>query len=117
MVEELGPGAEATGIKGQHHVTDCAHTLGLTVSIVGDRVATCVPGGELCILHSIVQTKGTDLKAVARTPNGAFAEYVTAHAFSLISLPDSWTFEQGAQIGKASRQMSRTMYGLINVQT
>ncbi|KZV68034.1 dehydrogenase [Peniophora sp. CONT] len=57
---------------------------------VGDRVATCVPG--------------------ARTPNGAFAEYVTAKARSCILVPESWTFEQGAQLPVAVFTTFQTLY-------
>ncbi|KZV68026.1 GroES-like protein [Peniophora sp. CONT] len=57
---------------------------------VGDRVAAYVTGG--------------------RTPNGAYAEYVVAKANFLIRLPESWTFEQGAQLGIAFCTASQTLY-------
>ncbi|VDB90623.1 unnamed protein product [Peniophora sp. CBMAI 1063] len=57
---------------------------------VGDRVATFVAGG--------------------RSPNGAYAEYVAAKAHFLIHLPDSWTFEQGAQLGIAIYTTFQTLY-------
>ncbi|KZV63567.1 dehydrogenase [Peniophora sp. CONT] len=57
---------------------------------VGDRVATYVNG--------------------ARTTNGSFAEYVVAKANFCISLPDFWTFEQGAQLGLAIYTAFQTLY-------
>ena len=40
---------------------------------------------------------------------------MTAHTFSLISLPDSWTFEQGAQIGVAIFTTFQTLYQSLDL--
>ncbi|KAJ6629375.1 dehydrogenase [Mycena sp. CBHHK59/15] len=45
---------------------------------VGERVSTMVPGG--------------------RTANGAYAQYVVALAGACMSIPESWTLEQAAQL-------------------
>ncbi|KZV63569.1 zinc-binding oxidoreductase ToxD [Peniophora sp. CONT] len=77
IVEELGPGTEASGLK------------------VGERVAAFACGG------------GYDS---GRPVNGSFAEYTVATAHFCIPLPDSWTFEQGAQIGVAIYTACQTLY-------
>ncbi|KZV63568.1 dehydrogenase [Peniophora sp. CONT] len=79
IVKELGPGAEAAGLK------------------VGDRVATFVNG--------------------ARSANGAYAEFVVAKAYFCISLPESWTFEQGAAIGVAIYTTFQMFYESHNLPT
>ena len=43
-------------------------------------------------------------------PNGAFAEYVAAPSWLLLLLPDSWSFEQGAQIGVAGYTACLSLY-------
>ena len=46
----------------------------------------------------------------AASPNGAFAEYVAAPSWLLLPLPDSWTFEQGAQLGVAGYTSCLCLY-------
>ncbi|VDB90621.1 unnamed protein product [Peniophora sp. CBMAI 1063] len=57
---------------------------------VGDRVAGFVHGGT--------------------TSNGSYAEYVAAKADILIHLPESWTFEQGAQLPIAIYTTFQALY-------
>ncbi|EJD00001.1 dehydrogenase [Fomitiporia mediterranea MF3/22] len=57
---------------------------------VGDRVAGIVHG--------------------AAYPNGAFAEYVVTPAALLLPLPDSWSFEQAAQLGIAGYTACLALY-------
>ncbi|VDB91962.1 unnamed protein product [Peniophora sp. CBMAI 1063] len=64
---------------------------------VGDRVAAYVNG--------------------ARAANGSFAEYVVARADLCISLPELWTFEQGAQLGLAIYTAFQTLYQSLDLPT
>ncbi|KAI0067103.1 dehydrogenase [Artomyces pyxidatus] len=58
---------------------------------VGERVAGFVRGGVL--------------------PNGAFAEYVVADAkFGIVHVPDSWSFEDAAQLGIAPFTALQTLW-------
>lgn len=55
------------------------------------------------------RTRSDGMRA-GRSPNGAYAEYVAAKAHFLISLPESWTFEQAAQLGIAIYTTFQTLY-------
>ncbi|VDB91963.1 unnamed protein product [Peniophora sp. CBMAI 1063] len=69
---------------------------------VGNRVAAFASGG------------GYDLK---RQGNGSFAEYTVVPASFCIPLPDSWSFEQGAQIGVIIYTAFQTLYQSLNLPT
>ncbi|KAI0036673.1 zinc-binding oxidoreductase ToxD [Vararia minispora EC-137] len=71
IVEELGPGAEAT-------------------RKVGERVATLVTGG--------------------RSGNGSYAQYVVAKADFCMTIPDSWSFEDAAQLPIAVYTANQCLY-------
>ncbi|KAI0322794.1 dehydrogenase [Amylostereum chailletii] len=60
---------------------------------VGERVAGFVHGG----LYS----------------NGTFAEYVVADASFVVRVPDSWTFEEAAQLGIAPFTALQTLYSSL----
>ena len=47
---------------------------------------------------------------IAAFPNGAFAEYVAAPASLLLPLPETWTLEQGAQLGVAGYTACLCLY-------
>ncbi|KAH9840915.1 chaperonin 10-like protein [Rhodofomes roseus] len=63
----------------------------------GERVAGCIQGGV--------------------APNGAFAEYVVMEAALAISLPDSVTFEEGAQLGIACFTSCLALYRCLKLPT
>ncbi|TDL22505.1 zinc-binding oxidoreductase ToxD [Rickenella mellea] len=44
------------------------------------------------------------------SPNGTYAEYVLADANVIISIPESWTFEQAAQLGIATYTTCQVLY-------
>ncbi|KAK7442941.1 hypothetical protein VKT23_015885 [Stygiomarasmius scandens] len=62
---------------------------------IGERVAGCVHGGI--------------------GKNGAFAEYLVASADLVISLPDSWSFEDGAQLGIATMTTCQCLYQYLSL--
>ncbi|THH17162.1 hypothetical protein EW146_g3605 [Bondarzewia mesenterica] len=57
---------------------------------VGERVAGFLHGGTL--------------------PNGAFSEYVTADAERVLHIPDTWSFEDAAQLGVATYTTAQCLY-------
>ncbi|KAI0028448.1 dehydrogenase [Vararia minispora EC-137] len=57
---------------------------------IGDRVTTCVYG--------------------ARSANGAYAQYVVAKADFCIGIPDSWSFEEAAQLPIAVYTTAQCLY-------
>ncbi|TDL22508.1 GroES-like protein [Rickenella mellea] len=60
---------------------------------IGDRVAGFV--------HGVSTANGA---------SGSFAEYVVADAHVLISIPESWSFEQAAQLGLATFTVCQLLY-------
>ncbi|KAH9914755.1 chaperonin 10-like protein [Fomitopsis serialis] len=68
-----------------------------TLRHVGERVAGCVQGGI--------------------APNGAFAEYVVMQAALAIALPDSVSFEDGAQLGVACFTACLALYDCLKLPT
>ncbi|KZV63566.1 dehydrogenase [Peniophora sp. CONT] len=84
------PGHDFAGVIAE--LGPAAESTGLKV---GDRVTSYVPW--------------------ARGLSGSFAEYVAATAELCIPLPDSWTFEQGAQVGVGMYTAFQALYESINL--
>ena len=74
--------------------------MGLTDPVVGTRVAAFVAGGGY---------------ESSRPLNGSFAQYTIAAAHFCIPLPESWSFEQGAQIGVIIYTAFQTLYQSLNL--
>lgn len=75
---------------------------------VGERVAGLTHGCRYSYLFAFVLTINEYF--IAAFNNGAFAEYVAAPAALLLPLPDSWTFEQAAQLGIAGYTACMCLY-------
>ena len=74
---------------------------------VGDRVAGLSHGCEptTLLLFSKILILG-----IGARKEGAFAEYIAAFARVLLPIPDSWTFEQAAQVSIAMYTASLCLY-------
>lgn len=81
---------------------------------IGERVAGIVHGGNR-LLTGIVLYSLTRYLGIGR--NGAFSQYVSVPAALLFSLPDSWSFEQGAQLGVACFTACQCLYQYLHLPT
>lgn len=81
---------------------------------IGERVAGVVHGGKYPIrdlsTHNLTYWLGIG-------KNGAFAQYVSAPAALVITLPQSLSFEKGAQLGVACYTAYQCLYGYLQVPT
>ena len=48
-------------------------------------------------------------------PNGAFSEYLITYADFVVHVPDTWSFEDAAQLGIAPLTALRTLYELLEL--
>ncbi|TFY76299.1 hypothetical protein EWM64_g7715 [Hericium alpestre] len=90
-------------------------------SAFGGKCAGAIVG---CDYAGIVEEIGPDVPAGLRSvgervsafvhgstyPNGSFSEYLVAPAEVTVHLPDSWSFEDGAQIGVAPFTAAQTLW-------
>jgi len=90
VVEELGSGAEAT-------------------RRVGERVTTFVPGGIRLHYHK-QNLRRLNPPISGRSLNGAYAEYVVTKADVCMTIPDSWSFEDAAQLPIAVLTTCQCLY-------
>ncbi|KAE9386157.1 GroES-like protein [Gymnopus androsaceus JB14] len=89
-------------------------------TVMNHNVPDCVVGCEFAgVVVELGENVETDIHLMDRvasiihgstSANGAFAEYLVAHSHMLIHIPDSLSFEQGAQVPLGCFTACQTLY-------
>ncbi|EJC99994.1 dehydrogenase [Fomitiporia mediterranea MF3/22] len=112
LVKVIAAATNPTDWKTITHVPTTGNIAGCDFAGIVEELGPEVPAGACNVGQRVA-----GLAHGSAFPNGAFAEYVAAPASLLLPLPDSWSFEEGAQLGIAGYTACLCLYHAQSLPT